>query len=263
MAAMRPNPLRAKWAAGEPAIGGWLTIPSQLTAESTAAADLDYVCIDMQHGLIDYSDVVRMLPSIALGGVTPIVRVPENSAANISTALDAGAIGVIIPLVNSVEEATAAVAGCRYPPVGERSYGATRAAAVEGPDYYDRANEEIVCIPMIETLEAIDDLDNILSVPGIDVAYVGPSDLAISMGYWPGTEAEPFLAMLDHIVEACDRHGVVPAIQASPATATDLLARGFRMVTVVTDILAFRVAVDLAIADARGGEPARPGSPLY
>lgn len=260
---MRPNPLRAKWAAGEPAIGGWLTIPSQLTAEVTAAADLDYLCIDMQHGLIDFSDVVQMLPALNLGGVTPIVRVPENSTANISTVLDAGAIGVIVPLVNSAEEAASVAAACRYPPAGERSYGATRAAAVEGPDYYDRANDDVVCIPMIETLEAIEDIDNILSIPGIDVAYVGPSDLSISMGYWPGTTAEPFLAMLDRIVAACNRHGVVPAIQASPATAADHLARGFRMVTVVTDILAYRVAVDLSIAQARGADPAGHRAPLY
>ena len=94
---MRPNPLRARWAAGEPAIGGWLSIPNQLTAEAVAAADLDYVCIDMQHGLIDFSDAVHMLPAITLGGVTPIVRVLENTTGNISTALDAGAIGVIVP----------------------------------------------------------------------------------------------------------------------------------------------------------------------
>ena len=263
MSAMRPNPLRARWAAGEAAIGGWLTIPNQLTAEVTASADLDYLCIDMQHGLIDFSDVVRMLPAVTLGGVTPIVRVPENSIANISTALDAGAIGVIVPLVNSVEEAASVVAACRYPPLGERSYGATRAAAVEGPDYYDRANEEVVCIPMIETVEAVEDLDNILSIPGIDVAYVGPSDLSISMGYRPGTKAEPFLAMLDRIVEACDRHGVVAAIQASPSTAADRLERGFRMVTVVTDLIAYRVAVDLSIAQARGADPAQPGEALY
>jgi 4-hydroxy-2-oxoheptanedioate aldolase len=229
----------------------------------TAAANLDYVCIDMQHGLIDYSDVVHMLTAVTAGGVTPIVRVPENSIANISTVLDAGAIGVIVPLVNTVEEAASVVSACRYPPAGERSYGATRAAAVEGPDYYDRANDEVVCIPMIETVEAVDDLDDILSIPGIDVAYVGPSDLSISMGYRPGTAAAPFLAMLDRIVEACDRHGVVPAIQASPTTTADRLARGFRMVTVVTDILAYRVAVDLAITQARRTDPGGPGSPLY
>ena len=260
---MRPNPLRARWAAGEAAIGGWLTIPNQLTAELAAAADLDYLCIDMQHGLIDFSDVVHMLTAVTAGGVTPIVRVPENSTANISTALDAGAIGVIVPLVNSVEEAASVVAACRYPPLGERSYGATRAAAVEGPDYYDRANEEVVCIPMIETVQAVEDLDNILSIPGIDVAYVGPSDLSISMGYRPGTTAAPFLAMLDRIVEACDRHGVVPAIQASPSTAAGCLERGFRMVTVVTDIIAYRVAVDLSIAQARGTEPGQARGPLY
>ena len=260
---MRPNPLRAKWAAGRPAIGGWLSIPNLITAEAVAFAGLDYVCIDMQHGLIDFSDVVHMLPAVNLGGVTPIVRIPESSTANISTALDAGALGVIIPLVNSAEEAAAAVASCRYPPLGDRSFGATRAAAVEGPDYYERANEEVACIPMIETLEAIDDLDRILAIPGIDVAYVGPSDLSISMGYRPGTRAKPFLTMLDRIVEACRRHGVVPGIQAAPSTAADRLERGFRMVTVLSDIQTFRAAIDLALDDAQRAEPTQRRSALY
>ena len=260
---MRPNRLRAKWADDRPAIGAWITIPNSLTAEATAAADLDYVCIDMQHGLIDYSDAVNMLPAITVGGATPIVRVPENSTANISTALDAGAMGVIVPLVNSVEEAESVAAACRYPPVGERSYGATRAAAIEGPDYYERANEEVACIPMIETLEAIEDLDRILEIPGIDVAYVGPSDLSISMGYWPGTTAQPFLDMLDRVVEACNRHGVIPGIQAAPSTAADRLARGYRMVTVVTDILAYRAALNLALDQAAHPDPVRGGPALY
>ena len=263
MGGMRPNPLRAKWAAGQPAIGGWLSIPDPLTAGTMASADLDYVCIDMQHGLVGYSDAVHMLPAITVGGVTPIIRIPENSTANISTALDAGALGVVIPLVNSAEEAAAAVTSCRYPPLGARSFGATRAAAIEGPDYYDRANEEVACIPMIETLEAIDDLERILAVPGIDVAYVGPSDLSISMGYRPGTSAEPFLAMLDRIVEACNRHGVVPGIQAAPSTAADRLARGFRMVTVLSDIQTLRAAIGLAIDDARRIDPVERRSALY
>lgn len=260
---MRPNPLRDRWAAGEPAVGGWLSIPGQLIAEAMAAADLDYVCIDLQHGPIDFSDAVRMLPGLTLGGVTPIIRIPEYSVANISTALDAGAMGIIIPLVNSAEEAAAAASACRFPPRGQRSIGANRALLLEGSDYYARVDNEVACMPMIETLEAIEALDDILSVPGIDVAYVGPSDLAISMGYRPGTSEAPFLAMLDRIVAACNRHGVVPGIQATPATASDRLARGFRMVTVVSDLQAFRAAIDMAIADGSGINQGRPYPPLY
>jgi len=261
--AMRPNPIRARWAAGQPAIGGWLSVPSQLIAEALAVADLDYVCIDLQHGPIGFSDAVRILPSLTLGGVTPLIRVAENSTSNISTALDAGAMGVIIPLVNSAEEASAAAAACRFPPLGQRSIGANRALLLQGSDYYERADAEVACMPMIETLEAIDALDDILSVPGVDVAYVGPSDLAISMGYRPGTTAAPYLAMLDRIVEACERHEVVPAIHCTPATVADRLDRGFRMVSVVSDLPAFHAAVDLALAGVRGDEPDRPHSPLY
>lgn len=260
---MRPNPLRARWATGETAIGGWLSIPSQLIAEAVAVADLDYVCIDLQHGPIGFSDAVRMLPSLTVGGVTPLIRVPENSTAHISTALDAGAMGIIIPLVNSAEEAAAAASACRFPPLGQRSIGANRALLLQGSDYYARADAEVACIPMIETLEAIEVLDDILSVPGVDAAYVGPSDLAISMGYRPGTTAAPYLAMLDRIAEACVRHDVVPAIHCTPATAADRLARGFRMVTVVSDLPAFRAAVDLAVAQGRGGGPGRLSAPLY
>ena len=260
---MRPNPLRARWATGEPAIGGWLSIPDQLIAEVLATADLDYVCIDLQHGPIGFSDAVRMLPGLVLGGVTPIIRVPANSTSNISTALDAGAMGIIVPLVNSAEEAAAAAAACRFPPLGQRSIGANRALVLQGSDYYQRADAEVMCMPMIETLEAIDALDDILSVPGVDAAYVGPSDLAISMGYRPGATAARYLAMLDTIVEACERHDVVPGIHCTPATAADRLARGFRMITVVSDLPAFRAAIDLAIADARGVEPRGSRSPLY
>ena len=260
---MRPNPLRTKLAAGQTALGAWITIPCPMTAEAVAYSGLDYLCVDMQHGLIDYSDVVRMLPAIALGGATPIVRVPEYSTANISTVLDAGAMGVIVPMVNSAEEAAAVASACRFPPRGERSYGAIRAAMAEGSDYYDRIDEEVLCIPMVETLDAVDDLDRILAVPGIDVAYVGPSDLSISMGYWPGSSAEPFLAMLDRIVKACNQHGVVPGIQASPAAAADRLGRGFRMVTVLSDFQAFQAAIRQSVDHVKGDTPADGGRPLY
>ena len=260
---MRPNPLRSKWAAGQPALGSWVSIPSQLVAEAVAVNDFDYVVIDCQHGFIGFDDTVRLLAALGVGEVTPIVRVPELSTANISRVLDAGAMGVIIPMVNTPEQAAAAASYTRFPPVGERSVGAGRALIVEGPDYYRRANEELTCIPMIETMEAIDNLDSILSVPGVDVAYVGPSDLATAMGHEVGTSAQPFLDMLDHIVAACKRHGVRAGIQSTPATAADRLARGFEMVTTVVDLPALRAALTRGIADAALTDEERGHPALY
>ena len=251
---MRANPMREKWTAGEVAMGGWLAVPSSITAEAMAACDLEYLCIDMQHGLIDYSDSVGMLQAITLGTATPLVRVPENTTANISKALDAGAMAVIIPMVNSTEQCEEAVSSCFYAPKGSRSHGATRAAAVEGPDYLERANNSVACIPMIETVEAVDDIDGILSVPGVEAIYVGPADLAISMGLPPGGAQAEFLAVLDSIVEACNRHAVVPGIHATPTTTADRVERGFRMITVVADLKALKSGVASAIATARGDE---------
>ena len=139
----------------------------------------------MQHGVIDYQVAVTMLLALSTGDCTPIVRVPWNEPGIIGKMLDAGAMGIIIPMVNSVDEARAAVAACRYAPVGARSYGPTRAAIYAGADYFAHANEQVACIPMIETKRALDDLDAILAVPGIDAVYVGPADLSITLGLPP------------------------------------------------------------------------------
>ena len=219
--AMRSNLLREKWLTGNVAYGGWMAIPSSVTAEVMADTDLDYLCIDMQHGLIDYSDSLAMLQVLSLGAATPTVRVPENLPSYISKALDAGAMAIIVPMVNSRDECQAAVDACLYSPQGARSYGPTRAAFVEGTDYYETVNDEVACIPMVETVEAVDNLDGILSVNGVDAIYVGPADLAISMGMAPGNAQPEFLAALDAIVAACRQHDVVPGIHATPSTAGD------------------------------------------
>lgn len=249
---MRANPLREKWSTGETAYGGWMTIPSSVTAEVMAVHDLDYLCVDMQHGLVGYADSVSMLQAVSLGSATPLVRVPENTTSHISKALDAGAMGVIVPMVNTVEEAEAAARACFYAPKGGRSYGPTRVAAVEGTDYFASANATVACIPMIETMEAIDNLEGIVAVEGVDAVYVGPADLAVSMGLAPGTDDPKFLDTLARVVETCDRHGVVPGCHATPATAADRVERGFRMVTVVADLLVLRAGSASAVAQARG-----------
>jgi len=231
-----------------------MTIPSSVTAEVMAVHDLDYLCVDMQHGLVGYTNAVSMLQAVSLGSATPLVRVAENATSHISKALDAGAMGVIVPMVDTVAEAEAAVRACFYAPKGGRSYGPTRVAAVEGSDYFTSANQTVACIPMIETAQAVENLDAIASLDGVSAVYVGPADLAVSMGLPPGTDDPAFLEALAHVVTTCDEHGVVPGCHATPSTAADRVERGFRMVTVVADLQVLRAGSANAIARARGVE---------
>lgn len=245
-----------------------MSIPAPVTAEAMASLGLDYAVVDRQHGPVGFADMVGMLAAVSHRGPTPVVRTPENTPSAISTSLDAGAMAVIVPLVNSAEEAAAAVASCRYPPDGHRSYGPTRVGPVEGPDYYERANRDVMCIPMVETRAALDDLDGILSVPGVDAIYVGPSDLAISLGLPLSGEHPGLLDALDAIVEGCRRHGVVPGIQATPSLTPDRWERGFQMITVISDLSALRTLLSRSVAEARrlvSGEETEPerGESIY
>ncbi|MFN3217922.1 MAG: HpcH/HpaI aldolase family protein [Acidimicrobiales bacterium] len=251
------NPLKALWAAGEPALGGWAALGSPLAAEMLARAGFDYVCIDNQHGVNDYLGTVGLLQAIDCGDSTPLVRVPWNEPGIIGKMLDAGADGVIIPMVNSVAEAEAAVAACRYAPAGARSYGPVR-ASLRDPDYYVTANDHVACIPMIETVAALAALDDILAVPGIDAVYVGPADLSVSLGLPPGNndDAPAFVDALETIVAACERHGVVPGIHATTALTERRLEMGFRMVTVTADNVAMRDGLQAATAVGRNGRTA-------
>ena len=180
---------------------------------------------------MDYSNLVPMLQAIQLGTPTPTVRVPWNEPGIIGKVLDAGAMGVIVPLVNSREECEAAVQATRYAPAGHRSFGPTRVGAVEGADYFDRANTDVACIPMVETAQAVERIDDILSVDGVEAIYVGPADLAISLGLPDSTDDAAFNDVLDTIVAACNRHGVVPGIHATAKLVAERSERGFRMIT--------------------------------
>src|SRR5712692_2549719 len=229
---MRENRLKRMWEEGKPALGGWLTLPSSFSAEIFAHAGFDWLCIDMQHGLIDYQVAVTMLQAISTTDTVPIVRVPWNEHGIIMKSLDAGAYGVIVPLVNTRAEAEAAVAACRYPPLGVRSHGPIRAAYYAGRDYIAHANDEVLCIVQIETKEAVDNLDAILSVPGVDATYIGPADLSISLGLPPASDRdEPtFVDAVQRVLDACRRHNVVPgAHAANPAVARKRLDQGFLM----------------------------------
>ncbi len=258
---MRENALKAKWRAGETAYGCWLAIPSSFSAEVMAHQGYDYVCIDMQHGLIDYQVAVTMLQAISTTAATPIVRVPWNEPGIIGKMLDAGAMGIVIPMVNSPEEAKAAVSYCRYFPDGARSYGPARATYYAGSDYYAGANREIACIPMVETKQAVERLEEILAVPGIDAVYVGPADLSITLGLAPRMDNEgDFEAARLRIASVCKSRGVAPGIHANAQLAAKHAAAGYQMVTISGDAgaMATAAAADVKLAKGSGGNLPAP-----
>ncbi len=250
------TPIRERWQAGESTFGAWLSLPSTVMAEVTARSGFDYVCIDTQHGAIEYSDSVAMIQAILLGGSSPIVRVPWNEQGEIGKMLDAGAHGVIVPMVNSVAEAETVVKSVRYAPSGARSYGPT-VAGMRVDTYPEWSAENVATIPMIETRQAVDDIDAILAVPGIDAVYVGPADLSITLGLAPGNNdgEASFDDALATIVAACKKAGVVAGIHATGALAQKRLAAGFEMVTVAADLLAARLGYKTELDLARSSDP--------
>ncbi len=255
---MRENRLKAMWRRGEPAFGAWLTIPSSLSAEAMAHQGYDYVCIDMQHGAIDYSDAFTMLQAISTTDATPVVRVPWNEPGIIMKMLDAGAMGIIIPMVNGADEARAAVSACRYFPEGARSYGPVRTTFYGGPDYFQHANAEVACIPMIETKQAVERLDEILAVPGIDAVYVGPADLSITLGQAPAADnGGAFEEARLRIAGACRERGITPGIHATAKLAPKHVDAGYRMVTISLDLtlMVTGAAADVASLRAVNAPP--------
>ncbi len=244
------NHLRELWKEDKPALGCWLSIPDPFCAELVARMGFDWLCIDMQHGLIDYQRALTMLQAISITDAAPVVRVPWNNPDAIMKMLDAGACSVIVPMIEKRADAEKAVMACRYPPAGSRSFGPTRAAVAVGGDYYGESGEFVCCIPMIETAPAMDNLDEILSVPGVDAVYIGPMDLSLALGQPPKPDSEEpvYTAARKKIVEACRRHNVIAGLHSNATTAPARIAEGFRLVLVASDLTALGrgVAMDLA-----------------
>lgn len=249
---MRENKSLAAWREGRPTIGGWLSIGNAYTAELMAHLGFDWLCIDLQHGMIGYEDLKAMLPAVSTTPTTPLVRVPWNEPAAIMKALDAGAYGVIVPMINSRQEALQAIAACRYPPEGQRSFGPIRAALYGGKGYAQEANRQIACIAMIETRQALDNLEEIAATPGLDGVYIGPTDLALALGLAPeGDNATPVhIATVIRILETCRAHGLAVGIHTWSAAYTQrYLEQGFQFVTLGSDsgFMAHMAATELRL----------------
>jgi 4-hydroxy-2-oxoheptanedioate aldolase len=235
---MKPNNIRDLWLQNKPVINGWLSIPSSFSAEVMAHMGWDSLCVDLQHGVIDYQTGVTMLQAICTTDTTPIMRVPWNDPAIIMKCLDAGAYGIICPMINSREEAERFVKACRYAPVGYRSSGPIRAQLWAGDDYHAKANDTILTFAMIETAEAVGNLDAILTTPGLDAVYIGPSDLSLTLGGKPGLDStDPRVVdAIDQILAGCKRHKVRAGLHTgAPAFARAMIAKGFDFVTLLND----------------------------
>src|SRR5829696_9682480 len=231
-------------------------MPGSIGAESLAGAGADYVCVDQQHGVIDYDSMVPMFQVIRGGGAAPITRVLSNDPFLIMKALDAGSWAVIVPLVNSAEDAARAVSACRYPPRGMRSFGPVRAAGVIGSRDPEELGGEVVCLVMVETREALERVEEIAATPGLDGIYVGPSDLALSLGLPPTLEVaeDEHAEAVRRISEACHERGIAAGIHSpSGDWARRHAEAGFDLVTVATDAPLLRGAAlrELTVARER------------
>jgi len=254
LATMSTPSLRARLAGPGAVALGWLTSPDPLVAEVTARAGYDAVAIDMQHGAIDDADALRLLQVLTLAGVPAITRVAWNQPHLIMKALDLGAWGVIAPMLDGPEDAERLVSACRYPPLGGRSYGPTRGAAL-ADDYAARANDEVVPIAMIETRGALERLDEILAVDGLGAVFVGPADLSQALGGPPGADFEvgPVVAAIAHVAQRSTAAGVPAGIyNRSAAYARRMAALGYRFVAMgsALDLVAGGAAT--ALGELRG-----------
>jgi len=231
------NTLAQAWSEGATTFGAWTTLNTPVVAERLALVGYDYVCLDQQHGNADDANLFASAVAVAAGGAASLVRVAANQPHLISKALDCGAAGVVVPLVNDRRDAERAVQSCRYPPDGDRSIGPVR-----------QINDHPLCIVMAESVSAVNNIDEICAVRGVDAVYVGPGDLAISLGCVPTQGVAPgkHAEAIATIVDGCSRHGMVVGIHCGTATqAIECATMGFRMVTISTDMqLLVEAAVD-------------------
>ncbi|MGI8538516.1 MAG: HpcH/HpaI aldolase family protein [Rubrobacteraceae bacterium] len=232
------NRVKDIWSSGRAAFGMWCGIPGAAGIELFSGADLDYVCIDRQHGLIGFDAMAAMIRAVESIGATPFVRVPQNEAWMVMHALDAGALGVIVPLMNDAADARRAVSACRFPPDGTRSYGPIRAAKAVGSADPKILGGEVLCVAQIETKEGLENAEDICSTSGLDGVYIGPADLAITMAIPPdeATGNPDHAEAVEYIRRTCEKNGIASGVHTtSGAAAKECAERGFTMVNAGVD----------------------------
>ena len=239
---MRPNPVKKALKEGQASVGTWLSLGSVTAARFLARTGFAWLTVDMEHSLVDWETATHMFASIADAGCIALARVPSNRHDHIKRVLDNGAHGIVVPMVNSREEAQAAVAACLYPPAGNRSVGGSVHALNFGgtaPDYYARANDELLVVLQCEHIQAVEDADRIFSVPGIDAIFVGPNDLAASMRCKDGRppSGEATAQAMKHILATCRKHKVAAGLHCTSAEeARHRIEEGWQFVALGSEL---------------------------
>ena len=248
------NKLLNIWKEDKPVINAWLSIPNSFTAEAFGKMGWDAITIDMQHGQTDYSASLPMLQALSSGQSTPMVRVPWSEPGIIMRMLDLGMLGIIAPMINSKQDCERFVSYCYYPPIGQRSFGPMRAQLIHGSDYFSKANENILSFAMIETQEAVDNLDDILSVPNLTGVYIGPADMSVSYGMKPkfDVKEDPVFSNIKLIAKKANEKGKIAGIHnGTTQYAKEMIDIGFKLVTISSDFRSMSAHAQSVIDDMK------------
>ena len=260
------NNLLNIWKSNKPVINSWLSIPNSFTAEAFGKMGWDSITIDMQHGQNDYQTSIAMLQAISGSKSVPMVRVPWNEPGIIMRMLDLGVMGVIAPMINSKEDCEKFVSYCYYPKIGQRSFGPMRAQLIHGQDYYNQANKNILSFAMIETKEAVENLDNILSVPNLTGIYIGPADMSSSYGLPPKFDVreDPVFSNIKLIVKKAKEHNKIAGIHnGSTEYAKEMIDIGYKLVTILSDFRVMSLNSQKIIDEMKDRNPIKEKSSTY
>ncbi|GAB2557399.1 HpcH/HpaI aldolase family protein [Spirosoma areae] len=261
---MRKNKLKQIWQSGGTVLNGWLHIPSSWSAELMAHAGWDSVTVDMQHGLHSMETAIQLLQAISTTDTVPLARANWNEPGQMMRLLDGGAYGMICPMIDTRTQCEAFVGACRYPPVGYRSFGPTRARVYGGADYGLYANDEIITIAMVETAEALANIDSIASVPGLEAIFVGSADLLLSLtGKMTADSSTQSIInqALSTIVASCRKHNIIAGIfSTSVAECRQLMQQGFRFITLKSDSMILSEYATQLVGELRTALPT-PSTP--
>ena len=262
------NSLLPSWRSGQATLNGWLAIPSHSTAEVMAYQGWDSLTIDMQHGLSDYQSALSMLTAISAAPNAPVAlaRVPWLDEGIIMRMLDAGCYGVICPMINTADEARRFARACLYAPEGNRSYGPIRVGLQAGLDYHENANAEVLSIGMIESREALDNLDAILEVEELRAIYIGPADLSLALGCTPkfDQEEQPVVEAIEQIINASKAAGKwVGVHNATVGYARRMIDLGADFVSVGSDLRLMSAGAAAVVQEFREGESPDSSSSSY
>jgi 4-hydroxy-2-oxoheptanedioate aldolase len=250
----------------KPIINGWLSLPNSFTAEAMSKMGWDSLTIDMQHGQNDYNSSISMLQAIMNSNIVPLTRVPWNEPGIIMRMLDLGVLGVIAPMINSKKECEDFVSYCNYPPKGQRSFGPMRAQLIYGSDYYDNANDQIISLAMIETKEAVDNIDEILSIPNLTGVYIGPGDMSSSYGLKPQFDIKdgPVYSNIKMIAKKAKENGKIAGIHnGTTKYAKEMIKLGYQFVTVSSDFRSMSTHAQNIVNEMKNAEKRKTSSSTY